>query len=171
MTSPEPPKPSLVLRARVRAKGIFLRAVRCNVYLPENRSGSITIHLFPTPRQHNHLHVMSTFSLHGSVKDLAGGKTAISAARVHMTKHLTSRRGIGIEERVVTARPEALKITQWMPPGKSLKAKGTHVVLWISPSALLAPAQIVGLAESGEVSVKTVRQLMVPLKHGYSLVW
>ncbi len=166
-----PDKPTHQFHATIHAGGQTFEKVPVKVYLPQRMAEPIRLVLCPSKAHARNLMNHFEFSLRAEVVGFSRKvERLFEAKRVYSESGTTKAWSLDLEESEIEAVPYdfALWGLRDHPDGAPSEVSGRF---WLTPCQLLEPAQFVTRSFTGDIKVKTGRQLKFRLKNELRLTF
>ncbi|MBI3415529.1 MAG: hypothetical protein HY043_09445 [Verrucomicrobia bacterium] len=162
-------EPTHQFLATIQAGGKSFEKVLVKAYLPRRLIEPLRLALHPPKEQVEQLMRHFEFSLHAEVRGFTGTTEGVfEAKRIYTEVGTTKAWGMDLQESQIEAVP--YDFAKWDLRAHSDTPQGeVEGRFWLTPSQLLGPAKSVSRSFTGEVKVKTVRQLVFTLNNGLCL--
>ena len=148
--------------------------VLCKVYLPVKVTDSILLAFHPTEEQYRIFDCGNfwRFAVE-SIEEVPEHyvphhTTNITAQNVYLTHLSNTHWGFKVSESRMIAEPIDLKIERFRSPD-GVDTPKTFGRFWLTPNKLISPAQSRSTSYTGEVNIKTVRNIDFTLENGLNL--
>jgi hypothetical protein len=156
--------------ATLRRGPVQVEGVPCKIYLPTRVTDRLLLLFIPGRDQAKQIEsLLPVFSLFAEVPDATGSVAVKIKADEVWTDKITSRHwGPELVDTHFYGKPMSVLISERISED-SEATKHVRGRFWISPSRLLAPAQMITHSYTGEVTVETVRKFFFTFPSGLSL--
>jgi hypothetical protein len=156
-----PAEPDFILTATIQTSRGAVDNVPCSVYLPRSVMENPHLHFKPTKEQSTDL-IVPSFSFEARDEWHGEGQVVVRAKTVWASGPTLKQHSTAIAECSLDGNPWDLEVVEHIPSGEPEETI-RHCVFWLTPNRLLEPALLIEQAYTGEVRVKTARELSMTL--------
>lgn len=166
-------EPDHRLHVTITAGRIRIEDVLCDLYLPKRLTDPIRLYFNLTSEQGTLMPRVFQFSIEGTQRNVVSGQPSLTvqADTVHSIQLSTKHWGFDTAETVLIAEPIDLRVTDLFDQREPSAERSVTGSFWLTPSLLLSPDKSIQLSDTGDVLVRTVRQLQFALPDGLELAF